>query len=543
MSEDGQAFSWFTMANKTLGTYGAALVVVTKTIQEALTYFVQHLRHLIVTELPKYGYDVFGRRVPVSNGAFAGPAAAAGAIVGRTGRPTQRAQRTWACQPDLGAHLGARAGSLLGRRDGSAVASGCTDPSRCTGRPRCRADCQRLLLARTSTVKLDEALRRAAETVGGSAPRLVARFKNSVNRDFHNIAGRELREAGKFHHDPQTGAEVRAHSLARSERDYSAYGRRKRITGFVADLRQAFMDSLSLSDGLVLVKEQATGVLMSEDGQAFSWFTMANKTLGTYGAALVVVTKTVQEALTYFVQHLRHLIVTELPKYADCQRLLVAARTSTVVLDRALKAAADAVGGDRELRESGALTQSAETASEVRNHSVHTAARDYSAHGRRQRIISYSKEFRQVVMMSEDGQAFSWFTMANKTLGTYGAALVLVTKTIQEAVTYFVQHLRHLIVTELPKNGYDVFGRRAPNSNAAFAGPAAAAGAIVGRSGRPTQRAQRTWACQPDLGGHLGARAGSLLGRRDGSAVASGCTGPSRCTGRPRCRGFPALLG
>ncbi|KAF0301788.1 hypothetical protein FJT64_025984 [Amphibalanus amphitrite] len=51
MSEDGQAFSWFTMANKTLGTYGAALVVVTKTVQEALTYFVQHLRHLIVTEL------------------------------------------------------------------------------------------------------------------------------------------------------------------------------------------------------------------------------------------------------------------------------------------------------------------------------------------------------------------------------------------------------------------------------------------------------------------------------------------------------------
>ncbi|KAF0291907.1 hypothetical protein FJT64_010049 [Amphibalanus amphitrite] len=156
---------------------------------------------------------------------------------------------------------------------------------------------------------------------------------------------------------------------------------------------------------------------MSEDGQAFSWFTMANKTLGTYGAALVVVTKTIQEALTYFVQHLRHLIVTELPKNADSQRLLVAARTSTVVLDRALKAAADAVGGvapdlvarfknsmnrafhnDREMREAGALTQSAETASEVRNHSAHTAARDYSAHGRRQRIISYSKEFRQVVM-------------------------------------------------------------------------------------------------------------------------------------------------
>ncbi|XP_043230076.1 proline-rich receptor-like protein kinase PERK9 [Amphibalanus amphitrite] len=120
---------------------------------------------------------------------------------------------------------------------------------------------------------------------------------------------------------------------------------------------------------------------MSEDGQAFSWFTMANKTLGTYGAALVVVTKTVQEALTYFVQHLWHLIVAELPKYADSQRLLVAARTSTAVLDRALKAAADVVGGvaphlvvrfknsmnrafhnieDRELRESGALTQSAE---------------------------------------------------------------------------------------------------------------------------------------------------------------------------------------
>ncbi|KAF0301791.1 hypothetical protein FJT64_025989 [Amphibalanus amphitrite] len=147
----------------------------------------------------------------------------------------------------------------------------------------------------------------------------------------------------------------------------------------------------------------------------------------------------------------------------------------------------------------------------------------------------------QTAEMSEDGQAFSWFTMANKTLGTYGAALVVVTKTVQEALTYFVQHLRHLIVTELPKNGYDVFGRRVPVSNAAFAGPAATAGAIVGRTGRPAQRAQRTWACQPDLGGHLGARAGSLLGRRDGSAVASGCTGPSRCTGRPRCRVLPPL--
>ncbi|KAF0314447.1 hypothetical protein FJT64_015102 [Amphibalanus amphitrite] len=341
-----------------------------------------------------------------------------------------------------------------------------------------KADCQRLLLARTSTVKLDEALRRAAETVGGSAPRLVARFRSSVNRDFHNIAGRELREAGKFHHDPQTGAEVRAHSLARSERDYSAYDRRKRITGFVADLRQAFM--------------------MSEDGQAFSWFTMANKTLGTYGAALVVVTKTVQEALTYFVQHLRHLIVTELPKNADSQRLLVAARTSTAVLDRVLKAAADVVGGvaphlvarfknsmnrafhniqasddyyaDREMREAGALRQSAGTASEgqelreagkfhhdpqtgaeVRAHSLARSERDYSAYGRRKRITGFVVDLRQAFMMSEDGQAFSWFTMANKTLGTYGAALVVVTKTIQEALTYFVQHLRHLIVAELPK--------------------------------------------------------------------------------------------
>ena len=58
---------------------------------------------------------------------------------------------------------------------------------------------------------------------------------------------------------------------------------------------------------------------------------------------------------------------------------------------------------DREMREAGALTQSAETASEVRNHSAHTAARNYSAHGRRQRIISYSKEFRQVVMVSNAG--------------------------------------------------------------------------------------------------------------------------------------------
>ncbi|KAF0303249.1 hypothetical protein FJT64_024769 [Amphibalanus amphitrite] len=277
--ESSQTWSWYTMASKALGTYGAVLVVVTDLVMRALRLFNERLRPLIASTLPK------------------------------------------------------------------------------------NTDCQRLLLAITSTVKLDEALRRAAETVGGSAPRLVARFKNSVNRDFHNIAGRELREAGKFHHDPQTGAEVRAHSLARSERDYSAYGRRKRITGFVADLRQAFM--------------------MSEDGQAFSWFTMANKTLGTYGAALVVVTKTVQEALTYFVQHLRHLIVTELPKNAAPCNVLI----------RCLDPQ------DREMRESGALTQSAETASEVRNHSVHTAARDYSAHGRRQRIINYATEYRQVVMM------------------------------------------------------------------------------------------------------------------------------------------------
>ncbi|KAF0301789.1 hypothetical protein FJT64_025986 [Amphibalanus amphitrite] len=361
MSEDGQAFSWFTMANKTLGTYGAALVLVTKTIQEAVTYFVQHLRHLIVTELPKNGFDVFGRRAPNSNAAFAGPAAAAGAIVGRSGRPTQRAQRTWACQPDLGGHLGARAGSLLGRRDGSAVASGCTGPSRCTGRPRCRESAA----------------------------------------------------------DPDTETSS-------------------------ADVQEALLESF-----------QSAADQMSEDGQAFSWFTMANKTLGTYGAALVVVTKNVQEALTYFVQHLRHLIVTELPKNADSQRLLAAARTSTAVLDRALKAAADAVGGVP----------------------PHVVARFKN---------SMNRAFHNI------------------------------------------------------QARYDVFGRRAPVSNGAFAGPAAAAGAVVGCTGRPAQRAQRTWACQPDLGAHLGARAGSLLGRRDGSAVASGCTGPSRCTGRPRCRGATA---
>ncbi|KAF0288929.1 Titin [Amphibalanus amphitrite] len=163
-NEESQTWSWYTTASKTLGTYGAVLVVVTDLVMRALRLFNERLRPLIASTLPK------------------------------------------------------------------------------------NADSQRLLLAaRTSTVKLEEALRRAAETVGGSAPRLVARFKNSVNRAFHNIAGRELREAGKFDHDPQTGAEVRAHSLARSERDYSAYGRRKRITGFVADFRQAFMGLSSTS--------------------------------------------------------------------------------------------------------------------------------------------------------------------------------------------------------------------------------------------------------------------------------------------------------
>ncbi|KAF0301792.1 hypothetical protein FJT64_025990 [Amphibalanus amphitrite] len=74
-----------------------------------------------------------------------------------------------------------------------------------------------------------------------------------------------------------------------------------------------------------------------------------------------------------------------------------------------------------------------------------------------------------------------------RALGTYGAALVVVTKTIQEALTYFVQHLRHLIVTELPKNanrtwehtwepelGPSWAGETAPQSPPAAPAPAAA---------------------------------------------------------------------
>ena len=48
---------------------------------------------------------------------------------------------------------------------------------------------QRLLVSvRTSTAVLDQALRRAANTVGGAPPSLIARFKNSLNRGFHNIS-------------------------------------------------------------------------------------------------------------------------------------------------------------------------------------------------------------------------------------------------------------------------------------------------------------------------------------------------------------------
>ena len=44
---------------------------------------------------------------------------------------------------------------------------------------------------------------------------------------------------------------------------------------------------------------------------------------------------------------------------------------------------------DRELREAGAIRQSAETAAEVRAHSVATAERHYAAHGRRERLLAY----------------------------------------------------------------------------------------------------------------------------------------------------------
>ena len=48
---------------------------------------------------------------------------------------------------------------------------------------------QRLLVAvRTSTPVLDQALRVAAQAVGRAPLNLVPRFKNSLNRAFHNIS-------------------------------------------------------------------------------------------------------------------------------------------------------------------------------------------------------------------------------------------------------------------------------------------------------------------------------------------------------------------
>ena len=44
------------------------------------------------------------------------------------------------------------------------------------------------MAARTSTAVLDQALRMAAKAVGREPPSLIARFKNSLNRAFHNIS-------------------------------------------------------------------------------------------------------------------------------------------------------------------------------------------------------------------------------------------------------------------------------------------------------------------------------------------------------------------
>ena len=54
---------------------------------------------------------------------------------------------------------------------------------------------------------------------------------------------------------------------------------------------------------------------------------------------------------------------------------------------------------------------------------------------------------------SEEAGSWSWFTAASKTLGTYGATLVVVTDNVQEALAYFHQHLRPLLVADLPRNG------------------------------------------------------------------------------------------
>ncbi|KAF0314446.1 hypothetical protein FJT64_015101 [Amphibalanus amphitrite] len=86
----------------------------------------------------------------------------------------------------------------------------------------------------------------------------------------------------------------------------------------IAGARQhSRQDSLSLSDGPVLVKEQATGVLFNEESQTWSWYTMASKTLGTYGAVLVVVTDLVMRALRLFNERLRPLSASTLPKNTE----------------------------------------------------------------------------------------------------------------------------------------------------------------------------------------------------------------------------------
>ena len=55
---------------------------------------------------------------------------------------------------------------------------------------------------------------------------------------------------------------------------------------------------------------------------------------------------------------------------------------------------------DREMRESGLLGHSAETAAEARAHSTATAERHYAAHGQQERVVSYVADFRHTLEVS-----------------------------------------------------------------------------------------------------------------------------------------------
>ena len=61
-------------------------------------------------------------------------------------------------------------------------------------------------------------------------------------------------------------------------------------------------------------------------------------------------------------------------------------------------------------REAGTIQQSAETAAEVRAHSVATAERHYAAHGRRERLLAYTAQYRAVIMVRRPKHNKNLFT-------------------------------------------------------------------------------------------------------------------------------------